>query len=93
MRPADLLAAGGARAGGAAGGAGLACGGCTCSRRILLTPPHPPTHDTHTLPPRRRYTAELKRPRTQSLAVKKAAVEELIDVLALDGCRNVRIGK
>ena len=38
------------------------------------------------------YTAELKRPISQSHDVKKAAVEELIDVLALEGCRNVLIG-
>lgn len=44
-------------------------------------------------PPARRYTAELKRPRTQPWEAKKAAVDELIEVLALDGCRTVRIGK
>jgi ABC-type multidrug transport system ATPase subunit len=38
------------------------------------------------------YTAELKRPISQSHAEKKSAVEELIDVLALEGCRNVLIG-
>lgn len=38
------------------------------------------------------YTAELKRPITQSHSHKKAAVDELIDLLALDGCRNVLIG-
>lgn len=39
------------------------------------------------------YTAELKRPITQSHSHKKAAVDELIDLLALDGCRNVLIGR
>ena len=39
------------------------------------------------------YTAELKRPITVSLAAKKAAVEELLDVLGLETCRNVKIGK
>ena len=38
------------------------------------------------------YTAELKRPVQQPFAEKKAAVEELIDVLALESCRKVRIG-
>lgn len=38
------------------------------------------------------YTAELKRPITQSHVEKKAAVDELIDVLALESCRNVLIG-
>ena len=39
------------------------------------------------------YTAELKRPISQSREQKQAAVEELIDLLALDGCRSVKIGK
>jgi ABC-type multidrug transport system ATPase subunit len=39
------------------------------------------------------YTAELKRPISQSREQKQAAVEELIDLLALDGCRAVKIGK
>lgn len=39
------------------------------------------------------YTAELKRPMQQSRQVKKEAVEELIDRLALAPCRNVRIGR
>jgi ATP-binding cassette subfamily G (WHITE) protein 2 len=38
------------------------------------------------------YTADLKRPRAQPAAEKRAAVEELLGVLALDGCRAVRIG-
>ena len=39
------------------------------------------------------YTAELKRPISQSREQKQAAVEELIDLLALQGCRAVKIGK
>lgn len=39
------------------------------------------------------YTAELKRPISQSIEQKQAAVEELIDLLALQGCRAVKIGK
>lgn len=38
------------------------------------------------------YTAELKRPISQPAAEKQAAVEELLDVLALNTCRSVRIG-
>lgn len=38
------------------------------------------------------YTAELKRPIDQPRQVKKNAVEELLQVLNLDGCRDVRIG-
>ena len=38
------------------------------------------------------YTAELKRPRQEPLAQKKAAVDELLDQLGLTGCRNVPIG-
>lgn len=38
------------------------------------------------------YTAELKRPRQEPLEKKQSAVEELLDVLALEGCRKVRIG-
>jgi len=38
------------------------------------------------------YTAELKRPRSIPLADKQAAVEELLDKLALQPCRHVRIG-
>ena len=38
------------------------------------------------------YTAELKRPINQPKAQKKAAVDELLHVLALEGCRDVRIG-
>jgi ABC-type multidrug transport system ATPase subunit len=38
------------------------------------------------------YTADLKRPRAQPAAEKRAAVEELLGVLALAGCRAVRIG-
>jgi ATP-binding cassette, subfamily G (WHITE), member 2 len=38
------------------------------------------------------YTAELKRPTSEPLATKKAAVEELIEVLALRSCRTVKIG-
>lgn len=38
------------------------------------------------------YTADLKRPIEQSLEEKKSAVDELIRVLALEPCRNVRIG-
>ena len=41
----------------------------------------------------RRYTADLKRPIQQTHEQKMAAVEELIDVLALGPCRNVKIGK
>jgi ABC-type multidrug transport system ATPase subunit len=33
------------------------------------------------------YTAELKRPRTEPLASKKAAVRELLEKLALTQCR------
>lgn len=38
------------------------------------------------------YTAELKRPVGESLAVKKAAVEELLQKLGLTACRKVVIG-
>ena len=38
------------------------------------------------------YTAELKRPISESHSTKKAAVEEILDVLALDTCRDVLIG-
>lgn len=38
------------------------------------------------------YTAELKRPVGQPREQKRAAVDELIEVLALEGCRTVRIG-
>ena len=38
------------------------------------------------------YTAELKRPLQESLDTKRAAVEELLDLLALGSCRAVRIG-
>lgn len=38
------------------------------------------------------YTAELKRPTSEPREEKQAAVEELLEVLALDGCRNVKIG-
>lgn len=43
--------------------------------------------------PASRYTADLKRPVSQSRADKQAAVDELIDVLALEPCRNVLIGR
>lgn len=38
------------------------------------------------------YTAELKRPVAESRQDKQAAVEELLDVLGLAGCRDVKIG-
>ena len=38
------------------------------------------------------YTAELKRPMSEPLASKKAAVEQLLDALALTPCRDVKIG-
>ncbi len=38
------------------------------------------------------YTAALKRPTSESKAAKHAAAENLIRKLALDGCRNTRIG-
>lgn len=38
------------------------------------------------------YTAELKRPRQIPLSEKQAAVEELLDKLALKPCRHVKIG-
>jgi hypothetical protein len=38
------------------------------------------------------YTAELKRPVAESRQEKQAAVEELLDVLGLVGCRDVKIG-
>ena len=38
------------------------------------------------------YTAELKRPMSEPLESKKAAVEELLDALALTPCRDVKIG-
>lgn len=38
------------------------------------------------------YTAELKRPINQTHAEKKSTVEDLLEVLALQPCRNVRIG-
>ena len=39
------------------------------------------------------YTAELKRPVDEPREEKQAAVEELIDVLGLAACRDVKIGK
>ena len=38
------------------------------------------------------YTAELKRPISEPLADKRQNVEEVIESLALESCRNVRIG-
>lgn len=38
------------------------------------------------------YTAEMCRPRKEPMASKRAAVEEIIDVLALGSCRDVKIG-
>jgi ATP-binding cassette subfamily G (WHITE) protein 2 len=38
------------------------------------------------------YTAEMKRPITESLASKQNAVEEVLDCLALTSCRDVKIG-
>ena len=38
------------------------------------------------------YTAELKRPHTESYAAKEAAVDFFIDKLALTGCQDTRIG-
>eukprot|EP00775_Hariotina_reticulata_P005937 gene5937-6176_t len=38
------------------------------------------------------YTAELKRPLSEPLKAKQAAVEALMDKLALTSCRNVKIG-
>jgi ATP-binding cassette subfamily G (WHITE) protein 2 len=38
------------------------------------------------------YTAELKRPMSEPLASKRAAVEEVLAALALTPCRDVRIG-
>eukprot|EP00879_Flechtneria_rotunda_P005742 GHRR01006043.1.p1 GENE.GHRR01006043.1~~GHRR01006043.1.p1 ORF type:complete len:547 (+),score=129.21 GHRR01006043.1:934-2574(+) len=38
------------------------------------------------------YTAELKRPMSEPLSQKKAAVEDLLDKLALTSCRSVKIG-
>jgi ATP-binding cassette, subfamily G (WHITE), member 2 len=38
------------------------------------------------------YTAELKRPISQSLEEKRSAVSELLNVLGLESCRSVRIG-
>ena len=38
------------------------------------------------------YTADLKRPITESAATKAAAVEEILELLALKTCRKVRIG-
>ena len=38
------------------------------------------------------YTAELKRPVNEPQAKKLAAVEEVVDVLALEPCRKVKIG-
>jgi len=38
------------------------------------------------------YTAELKRTISESRAEKKAAVEQLLDKLALTDCRGVKIG-
>eukprot|EP00877_Chromochloris_zofingiensis_P002281 jgi/Chrzof1/12053/Cz06g19180.t1 len=38
------------------------------------------------------YTADLKRPLGEPLAQKRQAVETLLDKLALQGCRDVRIG-
>ena len=38
------------------------------------------------------YTAELKRPMSESMESKKAAVEELLHDLALTQCRDVKIG-
>ncbi|KAL4543234.1 hypothetical protein Ndes2526B_g03891 [Nannochloris sp. 'desiccata'] len=39
-----------------------------------------------------RYTADLKRPMSEPVAEKSAAVEEILELLALKTCRNVRIG-
>ena len=38
------------------------------------------------------YTAELKRPYSQTRGEKQAAVNELLALLALEGCRGTRIG-
>jgi ATP-binding cassette subfamily G (WHITE) protein 2 len=38
------------------------------------------------------YTAELKRPMSEPLASKKAAVEDVLQALALTQCRDVKIG-
>jgi ATP-binding cassette, subfamily G (WHITE), member 2 len=38
------------------------------------------------------YTAELKRPREESVAEKKEVVEKVIKALALESCRNRLIG-
>lgn len=38
------------------------------------------------------YTAELKRPVSEPLASKKAAVEAVMDALALLPCRDTKIG-
>jgi ATP-binding cassette subfamily G (WHITE) protein 2 len=39
-----------------------------------------------------KYTADLKRPTTEPASQKAAAVEEILELLALKTCRNVRIG-
>ena len=63
------------------------------------TPPHAPPApadtllDILTVEEMLMYTADLKRPINQSREQKQAAVEELIDLLALEGCRAVKIGK
>ena len=38
------------------------------------------------------YTAELKRPMSEPLAAKRAAVDKVLKALALTECRDVKIG-
>ena len=38
------------------------------------------------------YTAELKRPQTESYARKEEVVDHFIGSLALDGCKDIKIG-
>ena len=79
---------------------GVACHVC-CSLQLPPTDsasPHLPAPadtllDILTVEEMLMYTAELKRPISQSREQKQAAVEELIDLLALQGCRAVKIGK
>ena len=60
---------------------------------LTICPPADTLLDILTVEEMRMYTAELKRPISQSREQKQAAVEELIELLALQGCRAVKIGK
>ena len=48
--------------------------------------------DTLTVKEMLMYTAELKRPHTESYARKEEVVDHFITSLALDGCKDIKIG-